>query len=63
MDFESDPAAEFLSREREELGDLEGEIIASNGKFVELSFVFLIAIMSGFQLNQLWSNCRVMTSR
>lgn len=30
MDFE-DPATEFLKREREELGDLEGEI-NSNGK-------------------------------
>jgi len=30
MDFESDPAAEFLSREREELGDLESEINVSN---------------------------------
>lgn len=33
MDFESDPAAEFLSREREELGDLENEIISSNGEW------------------------------
>lgn len=32
MDFESDPAAEFLNREREELGDLESEIIPPNGK-------------------------------
>lgn len=32
MDFEQDPADEFLKREREELGDLEDEIIASNGK-------------------------------
>lgn len=32
MDFESDPASEFLQREREELGDLENEIISANGK-------------------------------
>lgn len=32
MDFESDPAADFLNREREELGDLENEIISSNGE-------------------------------
>lgn len=32
MDFESDPAADFLNREREELGDLENEIISQNGK-------------------------------
>lgn len=32
MDFETDPAAEFLNRERAELGDLENEIIAPNGK-------------------------------
>lgn len=32
MDFETDPAAEFLSREKEVLGDLEGEIVNNNGK-------------------------------
>lgn len=32
MDIDTDPATEFLKREREELGDLEGEIISSNGK-------------------------------
>ena len=31
MEFESDPATEFLKREREELGDLENEIISPNG--------------------------------
>lgn len=40
MDFETDPAAEFLDRERQELGDLENEINATNGKFPKLSFVF-----------------------
>jgi hypothetical protein len=36
MDFESeqDPAAEFLNRERAELGDLEQEIGLSNGKLI-----------------------------
>jgi hypothetical protein len=36
MDAETDPAAEFLSREREELGEaLENEIgITSNGKLI-----------------------------
>jgi hypothetical protein len=36
MDFESetDPAADFLNRERAELGELEQEIgLSSNGKF------------------------------
>ena len=36
MDFETeqDPAAEFLNREREVLGDLEHEIgLTSNGNF------------------------------
>ena len=32
MDFETDPASEFLSREKEVLGDLESEIINNNGK-------------------------------
>jgi hypothetical protein len=32
MEFESDPATEFLKREREELGDLESEIISPTGK-------------------------------
>jgi hypothetical protein len=32
MEFESDPATEFLKREREELGDLESEIIPPSGK-------------------------------
>jgi hypothetical protein len=31
MDFESDPAADFLNRERELLGDLENEISTTNG--------------------------------
>lgn len=33
MDFETDPAAEFLNRERETLGDLENEIVNNNGKW------------------------------
>jgi hypothetical protein len=33
MDFETDPAQEFLNREREELGDFQDEIIPSNGLF------------------------------
>lgn len=42
MDFESDPASEFLQREREELGDLENEIISSNGKWKFLYRNFLL---------------------
>lgn len=38
MDFDSDPAADFLSREREELGELENEII--NGNFFKTSLLF-----------------------
>lgn len=35
MDFETeqDPAAEFLNRERAELGDLEQDMGLSNGNF------------------------------
>jgi hypothetical protein len=32
MEFEKDPASEFLERERDILGDLESEINNNNGK-------------------------------
>jgi hypothetical protein len=35
MDIETDPAAEFLSREKEELGSLS-EIVNDNGKLIKL---------------------------
>lgn len=41
MDFETDPAQEFLNREREELGDFQDEIIPSNGKFYNI-FSYLL---------------------
>lgn len=48
MDFESeqDPAAEFLNRERAELGDLEQEIGLSNGKFFRCKFFFCFLIFN-----------------
>lgn len=49
MDFESDPASEFLQREREELGDLENEIISSNGEWnISLSKLSFVLLWSGF---------------
>lgn len=45
MDFDSDPASEFLQRERDVLGDLEEEIISSNGKFI-FSYQFLLFMES-----------------
>lgn len=55
MEFEQDPATEFLKREREELGDLENEIISSNGKFIHrwkitchLSILNLLSWTSSF---------------
>lgn len=49
MDFDSDPASEFLQRERDVLGDLEEEIISSNGKFlIFISISFVHGEPSGF---------------
>lgn len=46
MEFEQDPATEFLKREREELGDLEDEIIASNGNlFFPRNFFLLNSVL------------------
>ena len=43
MDFETDPADEFLKREREELGELGNEVISSNGKFLLDLLIFIVA--------------------
>jgi hypothetical protein len=51
MDFEAetDPAAEFLNRERAELGELEQEIgITSNGKFLRIFLLFLLTHLCFF---------------
>lgn len=53
MDFETeqDPAAEFLNRERAELGDLEQEIGLSNGTFHRRFFCLNFSTKSSLQLN------------
>lgn len=54
MDFESDPAADFLNREREELGDLENEIISNGELGREWNFCQILFFLSNLRLFPLY---------